>query len=222
MPRWPIFKWDHFSCWSIKVIKQGSWGHVQMHLIFWNLQDCSSSKLFLQKTICSPATCEEIIISIWSIMLVTFIVMVVTCLADLSNWQQARSLCGKRFNLFHLSLSLCTFKLVADLSNWHLRPCNQCGKGLHFCLPSMCNAKHCAFCSWKTQWRKAQQMQPVWKGVATCAAACQPCALQLKRHSGEKLNKCNQCGKRLPTTCSSVTIALFKVLTALCVKCPRW
>ena len=77
-------------------------------------------------------------------------------------------------------------------------------------------------CSWKTQWRKAQQMQPVWKGVATCAAACQPCALQLKRHSGEKLNKCNQCGKRLPTTCSSVTIALFKVLTALCVKCPRW
>ena len=52
-------------------------------------------------------------------------------------------------------------------------------------------------CSWKTQWRKAQQMQPVWKGVATCAAACQPCALQLKWHSGEKLTKCNQCGKGL-------------------------
>ena len=75
-------------------------------------------------------------------------------------------------------LSFCTFKLVADLSNWHLRPCNQCGKGLHFCLPSMCNAKHCAFCSWKTQWRKAQQMQPVWKEVTNHMQLCDNCTFQ--------------------------------------------
>ena len=117
----------------------------------------------------------------WSIMLVT-------CLADLSNWQQA-SPCVERGLTFCTSFSLFAPQLVADLSNWHLRPCNQCNA---LCLQpkrhsgekrNKCNqcGKRLQLALLLTQWRKDKEMQPVWKEVALLLTnhmhLCDNCAL---------------------------------------------
>ena len=152
---WPIFKWDHFSCWSIKVIKQGSWGHVQL-----------STDAFDILKICKIVHHQLFFFTRILVLLHLVWKEVRHCLLNYAchpPWRFIK-LTGrrdlvwkeKRFNLLHLPLSPFAPQLVGDLSNWHLRPCNQCGKGL----------------------------QP---------APLLASQVKLKRHSGEKLNKCSQC-----------------------------
>ena len=154
--------------------------------------------------------------------------MLVTCFADISDWQG--SPCVERGLTFCTPLSL-QLSCWLHLSNWHLRPCNLCGKDLHSCLPTTCSFVPLAFnkvltqgtqkvlytvlykvlrpcnqcenglhsclptlAAEKTQTRKAEQMQPVWKGVYSA----------------------------LPTTCISVPVALHLVFPALYVKYSLW
>ena len=102
-------------------------------------------------------------------MLVTFIVMVVTCLADFSNWQQARSLCTKHVQC--KALCILQLKDTVEKSTTNATSVER-GCNVRCCLPTMCTAAE------KTQWGKAQQMQPVWKEVTNHMQLCDNCTFQ--------------------------------------------
>ena len=107
--------------------------------------------------------------------------MLVTYLADLSDWQG--SPCVERGLTFCTPLSL-QLSCWLHLSNWHLRPCNLCGKGLHSCLPTTCSFVPLAFNKVLTQGTQKVLYTVLYK----------------------VLRPCNQCENGLhsclPTTCS--------------------